>query len=67
MNYNSLVSSTFYNYATISWQVRGVEHSTGDIMGVSEYNLSQIRQADILVPGLARKLINPLELYQGLK
>lgn len=69
-NYNDLMSSTFYNFTSLNWKVRGIEYSVvdsnGGIEGVAEYNQKLIAIAEISIPGITKKLINPLELYQGL-
>jgi hypothetical protein len=68
-NYSGLISSNIYNYVMLDWKIRGQKHSTVengvDSFGVAEYNTTQIQNADVSLPGISKKLLNPLQFYQG--
>ena len=71
-NYNALITTAFYNLVTLNWKVRGIPHTTidpidGETQGVAEYNQVQLDQAESSVTGISKKMINLLDLYQGLK
>jgi hypothetical protein len=69
-NYSGLIASTIYNYATLNWKIRGQKNTTiengVESTGVAEYNTSQIETANDPLPGISKKLLNPLQFYQGI-